>query len=274
MTENLLKGKKGVIMGLANSNSIAWGIAQAIGNAGAELAFTYQGDILKKRVTPLAESLGSNCILECDVTSEEQLSSTFSQIESSIGKIDFLIHSIAFSNKDELRGRFINTSQENFLNTMNISCYSFISCVREASKIMNEGGSCIAMSYYGAEKVVPRYNIMGVAKSALESSVRYLADDLGKDGIRVNAISAGPIKTLAAAGIGDFKYIFKWNESNAPLRKNVTIEEVGDSALYLVSDLSRAVTGEVLHVDSGYHVIGMKAVESPDIDITKPLSQQ
>ena len=260
-----MQGKRGLIMGLANDKSIAWGIAKACADAGAELAFSYQGEQLRKRVGPLAEQLGSDIILECDVTDSASLDALFASIEEKWGKLDFVVHAIGFSDKSELRGRYVDTSSENFQMTMDISVFSFTSVVQRAEKMMKNGGSCLTMTYYGAERVMPHYNVMGVAKAALEASVRYLAEDLGKDGIRVNAISAGPIKTLAASGIGDFRYIMKWNEYNSPLRRTVTIDDVGGSALYLLSDLGAGVTGEVLHVDSGYHVVGMKAVDAPDM---------
>ena len=265
MSTNLMKGKRGLIMGLANDKSIAWGIAKALADAGAELAFSYQGDALKKRVDPLAESLGSKIVLPCDVSDMDSVDALFSSLEKTWGQLDFIVHAIGFSDKNELRGRYVDTSRENFLMTMDISVYSFTAVVKRAAAIMPDGGSCLTLTYYGAEKVMPHYNVMGVAKAALEASVRYMAEDLGKDGIRVNSISAGPIKTLAASDIGDFRYIMKWNEYNSPLRRNVTIEDVGKSALYLLSDLGSGVTGECLHVDAGYHAIGMKAVDSPDI---------
>ncbi len=265
MSTNLMKGKRGLIMGLANDKSIAWGIAKALADAGAELAFSYQGDALKKRVDPLAESLGSKIVLPCDVSDMDSVDALFSSLEKTWGQLDFIVHAIGFSDKNELRGRYVDTSRENFLMSMDISVYSFTAVVKRAAAMMPDGGSCLTLTYYGAEKVMPHYNVMGVAKAALEASVRYMAEDLGKDGIRVNSISAGPIKTLAASGIGDFRYIMKWNEYNSPLRRNVTIEDVGKSALYLLSDLGSGVTGECLHVDAGYHAIGMKAVDSPDI---------
>ncbi|NBR53282.1 MAG: enoyl-[acyl-carrier-protein] reductase FabI [Rhodobacteraceae bacterium] len=265
MSTNLMKGKRGLIMGLANDKSIAWGIAKALSDAGAELAFSYQGDALKKRVDPLAESLGSKIVLPCDVSDMDSVDALFASLEKTWGQLDFIVHAIGFSDKNELRGRYVDTSRENFLMSMDISVYSFTAVVKRAAAMMPEGGSCLTLTYYGAEKVMPHYNVMGVAKAALEASVRYMAEDLGKDGIRVNSISAGPIKTLAASGIGDFRYIMKWNEYNSPLRRNVTIEDVGKSALYLLSDLGSGVTGECLHVDAGYHAIGMKAVDSPDI---------
>ena len=265
MSTNLMKGKRGLIMGLANDKSIAWGIAKALSDAGAELAFSYQGDALKKRVDPLAESLGSKIVLPCDVSDMDSVDTLFASLEKTWGQLDFIVHAIGFSDKNELRGRYVDTSRQNFLMSMDISVYSFTAVVKRAAAMMPEGGSCLTLTYYGAEKVMPHYNVMGVAKAALEASVRYMAEDLGKDGIRVNSISAGPIKTLAASGIGDFRYIMKWNEYNSPLRRNVTIEDVGKSALYLLSDLGSGVTGECLHVDAGYHAIGMKAVDSPDI---------
>ncbi|OUS34896.1 enoyl-[acyl-carrier-protein] reductase [Rhodobacterales bacterium 56_14_T64] len=265
MSNQLMAGKRGLIMGLANNKSIAWGIAKACADAGAELAFSYQGDALKKRVGPLADSLGSDLVLPCDVSDEGSIDELFNTLEEKWGKLDFVVHAIGFSDKGELRGRYVDTSRSNFQMTMDISVYSFTAVVKRAEKMMTEGGSFLTMTYYGAEQVMPHYNVMGVAKAALEASVKYLAEDLGKDGIRVNAISAGPIKTLAASGIGDFRYIMKWNEYNSPLRRNVTIDDVGKSALYLLSDLSSGVTGENLHVDAGYHVVGMKAVDAPDI---------
>lgn len=265
MSNQLLAGKRGLIMGLANDKSIAWGIARALADAGAELAFSYQGDALKKRVDPLAAQLGSDIVLPCDVGDESSIDALFAELKDRWGELDFLVHAIGFSDKNELRGRYVDTSRSNFQLSMDISVYSFTAVVNRAEKMMSEGASCLTLTYYGAEKVMPHYNVMGVAKAALEASVRYLAEDLGKDGIRVNAISAGPIKTLAASGIGDFRYIMKWNEYNSPLRRNVTIDDVGNSALYLLSDLGGGVTGEVLHVDAGYHAIGMKAVDAPDI---------
>lgn len=265
VTGNLLQGKKGLIMGVANEKSIAWGIARATHAQGAELAFTYQGEVLKKRVDPLAASVGSNFVLECDVTHEESMDKLFAEIEEKWGELDFLVHAIAFSDKNELKGRYCDVSLQNFLNTMHISCYAFTAAAKRAAALMKKGGSIITLSYYGAQKVMPNYNVMGVAKAALESSVQYLAVDLGPDNIRVNAISAGPIKTLAASGIGDFRYILQWNEYNSPLRRTVTTEEVGNSAVYLLSDLSTATTGQTIYVDSGYNVIGMKAVDAPDI---------
>ncbi len=252
-------------MGLANDKSIAWGIAKAVAAEGAELAFSYQGEALLKRVKPLAAEVGSDFVFPCDVGEEASLDALFAEIESRWGTLDFVVHAIGYSDKGELRGRYVDTSRENFRVSMDISVYSFTAVVQRAEKMMGDGGSCLTLTYYGAEKVMPHYNVMGVAKAALEASVRYMAEDLGKRGIRVNAISAGTIKTLAASGIGDFRYIMKWNEYNAPLRRTVSQEEVGKSALYLLSDLGSAVTGEVLHVDAGYHVVGMKAVDAPDI---------
>lgn len=261
ITGNLLKGKKGLVMGVANDRSIAWGIANVAAAQGAELAFTYQGEALQKRVTPLAQSVGSDIILPCDVTDEESIDSVFKVLEEKWGKLDFLVHCIAFSDKTELDGRYVNTSRANFLRSMDISCYSFTSLARRAEPLMRDGGSLLTLSYLGAERVIPHYNVMGVAKAALEASVRYLAVDMGGKNIRVNAISAGPIKTLAASGIGDFRYIMRWNEINSPLKDNVTTTQVGHSALYLLSDLGQGVTGEVLHVDAGYHAVGMMAVD-------------
>tara|TARA_R110000787_G_scaffold277282_1_gene386545 strand:+ start:372 stop:1199 length:828 start_codon:yes stop_codon:yes gene_type:complete len=266
MSNNLMKGKRGLIMGLANDKSIAWGIAKQLADAGAELAFSYQGDALKKRVDPLAASLGSDIVLPCDVGDEASIDALFAGLAERWDSLDFVVHAIGFSDKNELRGRYVDTTRGNFALSMDISVYSFTAVVQRAEKMMKNGGSCLTLTYYGAEKVMPHYNVMGVAKAALEASVKYLAEDLGKDGIRVNAISAGPIKTLAASGIGDFRYIMKWNEYNSPLRRNVTIDEVGKSALYLLSDLGSGTTGENLHVDAGYHVVGMKAVDAPDIE--------
>jgi enoyl-[acyl-carrier protein] reductase I len=261
LTGPLMKGKRGLIMGVANDRSIAWGIASVCAAHGAELAFTYQGEALLKRVQPLAESVGSTLVVPCDVTDEASIDALFKEIEEKWGKLDFLVHAIAFSDKNELDGRYVDTTRANFLRTMDISCYSFTSLARRAAPLMTEGGSMLTLSYLGAERVMPHYNVMGVAKAALEASVRYLAVDLGKQAIRVNAISAGPIKTLAASGIGDFRYILRWNEINAPLKRNVTTIEVGHNALYLLSDLGTGMTGEVLHVDSGYHTVGMIAVD-------------
>lgn len=266
---DLLKGKRGLIMGLANNKSIAWGIAKACHDAGAELAFTYMGDAFKKRVEPLANSINVTNIYDCDAGDSESLEHVFSALEAEWGNLDFVVHAIGFSDKEELRGRYVDTSFKNFQMTMDISVYTFTAITQRAEKLMNNGGSILTLTYYGAEQVMPHYNVMGVAKAALEASVKYLAEDFGKDGIRVNAISAGPIKTLAASGIGDFRYILKWNELNSPLRRNVTQDEVGKTAVYLLSDLSSGVTGENLHVDAGYHVVGMKAVDAPDIDAVK-----
>ncbi|GGA72521.1 enoyl-[acyl-carrier-protein] reductase [NADH] [Nitratireductor aestuarii] len=263
----LMAGKRGVILGVANNRSIAWGIAKALVAEGAEIALTYQGEALKKRVEPLAAELGATVVGHCDVTDLETVDNVFAEVGRLWDKIDFVVHAIAFSDKDELTGRYVDTTRDNFLRTMDISVFSLTAVAKRAEPLMAEGGSILTLTYYGAEKVMPHYNVMGVAKAALEASVRYLAVDLGSNNIRVNAISAGPIKTLAASGIGDFRYILKWNEYNAPLKRVVTIEEVGDSALYLLSRLSRGVTGEVLHVDSGYHVVGMKAVDAPDISV-------
>jgi len=265
----LMRGRRGLIMGLANNRSIAWGIAKACHAAGAELAFTYQGDALRKRVEPLAQELGGIVAGHCDVTDAASIDAVFAEIGRAWGRLDFVVHAIAFSDKDELTGRYLETSEANFTKSMLISCYSLTAIIQRAEKLMKDGGSIVTLTYYGAEKWMPHYNVMGVAKAALEASVRYLAADLGPQNIRVNAISAGPIKTLAASGIGDFRYILKWNEYNAPLRRTVTIEEVGDSALYLLSDLARGVTGEVMHVDSGYHVVGMKNPDAPDLSLDK-----
>ena len=269
MSSNLMQGKRGLIMGLANDKSIAWGIAKALSDAGAELAFSYQGDALRKRVDPLAASLGSDLVLPCDVSDEASIDGLFDGLKDRWDSLDFVVHAIGFSDKNELRGRYVDTSRDNFSMTMDISVYSFTSVMQRAEKMMTKGGSAITLTYYGAERIMPHYNVMGVAKAALEASVRYLAEDLGKDGIRVNAISAGPIKTLAASGIGDFRYILKWNEYNSPLRRTVTIDDVGGSALYLLSDLSNGVTGETHHVDSGYHIVGMKAADAPDMTTKK-----
>ncbi len=266
---NLLAGKRGLVMGVANNRSIAWGIAKAAAANGAQLSFTYQGEALKKRVEPLAAELGSRLVLPCDVTDTASVDAVFGELSRGWGKLDFLVHAIAFSDKSELDGRYVDTSERNFVQTMLVSCYSFTALARRAEKLMPQGGSLLTLTYYGAEKVMPHYNVMGVAKAALEASVRYLAADLGKGGIRVNAISAGPIKTLAASGISDFRYILKWNEYNSPLRRTVTIDEVGAAALYLLSDLSRGVTGEIHHVDAGYHIQGMKNEDAPDISVVK-----
>jgi enoyl-[acyl-carrier protein] reductase I len=269
MQTDLLKGKRGLIMGLANDKSIAWGIARAARDAGAELAFSYQGEALLKRVTPLAAEVGSDLVLPCDVGDMASVDALFASLAERWGRLDFLVHAIGFSDKNELRGRYVDTSRQNFLMSMDISVYSFTAVVNRASRMMTDGGACLTLTYYGAERVMPHYNVMGVAKAALEASVRYLAADLGPQNIRVNAISAGPIKTLAASGIGDFRYILKWNEYNSPLRRTVTIEEVGETAAYLVSDMARGMTGEILHVDAGYHVVGMKNPEAPDMSIEK-----
>jgi len=266
---SILAGKRGLIMGVANNRSIAWGIAKAAHDHGAELAFTFQGEALEKRVRPLAAELGAHVVGHCDVTDAASIDAVFAEVEKLWGKIDFLIHCIAFSDKDELTGRYVDTTEANFNRSLNISCWSFTSVAQRAEKLMTDGGTLLTLTYYGAEKWMPHYNVMGVAKAALEASVRYLAADLGPKNIRVNAISAGPIKTLAASGIGDFRYILRWNEYNAPLRRTVTIEEVGDTAAYLVSDMGRGMTGEVLHVDAGYHVVGMKNPEAPDITLEK-----
>jgi len=265
----LMAGKRGLIMGVANNRSIAWGIAKACAAQGAEIALTYQGDALKKRVEPLGAELGSKLVLPCDVTDAASMDAVFETLEKTWGGLDFLVHAIAFSDKNELDGRYVDTTEKNFTQSMLISCYSFTALAKRAEKLMTDGGSLLTLTYYGAEKVMPHYNVMGIAKAALEASVRYLAADLGRNGIRVNAISAGPIKTLAAAGIADFRYILRWNEYNSALRRNVTIEDVGNSGLYFLSDLSRGVTGEIHHVDSGYHVQGMKNEDAPDITVVK-----
>ena len=261
----LMAGKRGLIMGVANDRSIAWGIAKALADHGAELAFTYQGEVFAKRVRPLAESIGSTFVMDCDVSDEASLDNVFETLAAQWDQLDFVVHAVAFSDANELKGRYADTSRANFLRSMDISCYSFTDVCRRAALLMSRGGSLLTLSYLGAERVVPHYNVMGVVKAALEASVRYLAVDLGGQNIRVNAISAGPIKTLAASGIGDFRYILKWNQYNAPLKRNVGIEEVGGASVYLLSDLSTGVTGEVHHVDCGYHVVGMKAVDAPDI---------
>lgn len=274
MSTGLMAGKRGLIMGLANDKSIAWGIAKTLADHGAELAFSYQGEALKKRVEPLAASLGQVRMAECDVGNEASMDALFAWLEAEWGTIDFVVHAIGFSDKNELRGRYVETSRANFLMSMDISVYSFTAICQRAAKLMPNGGSLLTLTYYGAEKVMPHYNVMGLCKAALEASVKYIAEDLGKDGIRVNAISAGPIKTLAASGIGDFRYIMRWNELNSPLRRNVTQEEVGKAALYLISDLGSGTTGENLHVDAGYHVVGMKAVDAPDIDVVTAKAQK
>ncbi len=264
---SIMKGKKGLIMGLANDKSIAWGIAKACHEQGAELAISYVGEAFKKRVVPLGESLGVDTFIDCDVSDMDSIDRAFEQIEKKWGKLDFIVHAIGFSDKNELRGRYVDTSRDNFNMTMDVSVYSFTAVAQRAEKLMHDGGSMLTLTYYGAEKVMPHYNVMGVAKAALEASVKYMAMDLGPKNIRVNAISAGPIKTLAASGIGDFRYILKWNELNSPLRRNVTIDDVGKSAMFLLSDLGSGVTGENLHVDAGYQVVGMKAEDAPDIDV-------
>ena len=265
----LMAGKRGLIMGLANDKSLAWGIARQLAEHGAEMAFSYQGEALKKRVGPLAEQLGSDFLIECDVSDMAALDRAFETLAARWETIDFIVHAIGFSDKNELRGKYVATSLDNFLMTMNISAYSLVAVAKRAQPMMTKGGSILTLTYYGAEKVMPHYNVMGVAKAALETSVQYLANDLGPQNIRVNAISAGPIKTLAASGIGDFRYILKWNELNSPLRRNVTIDDVGGSGLYFLSDLSSGVTGETHHVDAGYHVVGMKQVDAPDIAVVK-----
>jgi enoyl-[acyl-carrier protein] reductase I len=268
-TSGLMAGKRGLIMGVANNRSIAWGIAKACRSHGAELAFTYQGEALKKRVEPLAKDLDALVVGHCDVTDGSSMDAVFEEVGAKWGKLDFLVHAIAFSDKDQLDGRYIDTTEDNFAKTLLISCYSFTAVAQRAEKLMTDGGSLLTLAYYGAEKWMPHYNVMGVAKAALEASVRYLAADLGEKAIRVNAISAGPIKTLAASGIGDFRYILKWNEYNSPLRRTVTIEEVGQAGAYLLSDMSRGVTGEMHHVDAGYHIVGMKNPAAPDISVAQ-----
>jgi len=271
MTEQagLMAGKRGLIMGVANGHSLAWGIAKALNAHGAEIAFTYQGETLEKRVRPLAESLGSDLILDCDVTDDASMDAVFETLKEKWGKIDFFVHAIGYSDKTQLRGNYSDTTRDNFLMTMDISCFSFTALAKRAAPLMTDGGSIITLTYFGAERVIPHYNVMGVAKAALEASVKYLAMEMGPNNVRVNALSAGPIKTLAASGIGDFRYILKWNEYNSPLRRNVTIDDVGGSALYLLSDLASGVTGETHHVDAGYHVVGMKAEDAPDISPPK-----
>ena len=264
-SQGIMAGKRGLIMGVANDRSIAWGIAAAAAAQGAELAFTYQGDALRKRVEPLAASVNSDMVMECDVTNDGSVDAVFDELEAKWGKIDFVLHAIAFSDKEELKGKYVDTSRSNFDRTMDISVYSFTAVAARAAKLMTDGGSLLTLTYYGAERVMPHYNVMGVAKAALEASVRYLAVDLGGQNIRVNGLSAGPMKTLAASGIGDFRYILKWNEYNSPLKRNVTLEDVGGAGVYLLSDLSSGVSGETHHVDCGYHVVGMKAVDAPDI---------
>jgi enoyl-[acyl-carrier protein] reductase I len=269
LNNGIMSGKRGIIMGVANERSIAWGIAAAAAEQGAEIAFTYQGDALEKRVRPLAESIGSDIIIPCDVSSDTAIDKTFITLKEKWDTIDFVVHAIAYSDKEELKGDYMDTSRENFNTTMDISVYSFTAIAKRAAAMMPNGGSMITLTYYGAERVMPHYNVMGVAKAALESSVRYLAADLGSDKIRVNSLSAGPIKTLAASGIGDFRYILKWNQYNSPLRRNVTLKDVGGSGVYLLSDLSAGVTGETHHVDCGYHVVGMKAIDAPDMSPEK-----
>ena len=269
LNNGIMSGKRGIVMGVANDRSIAWGIAEAVAKQGAEIAFTYQGDALEKRVRPLAEKVGSNIIIPCDVSSDEAIEETFKLLKEKWDTIDFIVHAIAYSDKEELKGEYVDTTRENFYKTMDISVYSFTAIAQRAAKMMPNGGSMITLTYYGAEKVMPHYNVMGVAKAALESSVRYLAADLGSDKIRVNSLSAGPIKTLAASGIGDFRYILKWNQYNSPLRRNVTLNDVGGCGVYLLSDLSAGVTGETHHVDCGYHVVGMKAIDAPDMSPEK-----
>jgi len=269
LNNGIMSGKRGIIMGVANERSIAWGIAAAAAEQGAEIAFTYQGDALEKRVRPLAESIGSDIIIPCDVSSDKAIDQTFLTLKEKWETIDFVVHAIAYSDKEELKGEYMDTSRENFNTTMDISVYSFTAIAKRAAAMMPYGGSMITLTYYGAERVMPHYNVMGVAKAALESSVRYLAADLGSDKIRVNSLSAGPIKTLAASGIGDFRYILKWNQYNSPLRRNVTLKDVGGSGVYLLSDLSAGVTGETHHVDCGYHVVGMKAIDAPDMSPEK-----
>ena len=264
-SQGIMAGKRGLIMGVANERSIAWGIASAAAAQGAELAFTYQGDALRKRVEPLAASVNSDMVMECDVTDDASMDAVFAEIEAKWGKIDFILHAIAYSDKEELKGKYVDTSRDNFDRTMDISVYSFTAIAARAAKLMTDGGSMVTLTYYGAERVMPHYNVMGVAKAALEASVRYLAVDLGGKNIRVNGLSAGPMKTLAASGIGDFRYILKWNEYNSPLKRNVTLDDVGGAGVYLLSDLSSGVSGETHHVDCGYHVVGMKAVDAPDI---------
>lgn len=261
----LMKNKKGIVMGVANERSLAWGIAKALANNSAEMAFSYQSEALYKRVKPLADSLGGIELIECDVSNDESVKNLFERLHEKFGKLDFIVHAIAYSDREELVGKYISTSRQNFLNTMNISCYSFTSVCQHAAKYLNDSASILTLTYIGAERVMPHYNVMGIAKAALEASVKYLAVDLGDRGIRVNALSAGPLKTLASAGIGDFRYILKWNQYNAPLKRNTNLDDVGGTAVYLLSELSSGVTGEVVHTDSGYHVVGMKAIDAPDI---------
>jgi enoyl-[acyl-carrier protein] reductase I len=269
MTESgpLMAGKKGLIMGVANDRSIAWGIARTLHAHGAELAFTHQGEVMKKRVGPLAESLGSPIVMPCDVTDAASMDAVFAAVAEEWGGLDFVVHAIAFSDKEELKGKYIDTTPANFARTMEISCYSFTAVCQRAAALMPDGGSLLTLTYAGSERVMPHYNVMGVAKAALEASVRYLAEDLGRQNVRVNALSAGPMKTLAASGIGDFRYILKWNEYNSPLRRNVSLDDIGGAGLYLLSDLSTGVTGETHHVDCGYNIVGMKAVDAPDISV-------
>ena len=264
---NVMAGKRGLVMGVANERSIAWGIAKTAAEHGAELAFTYQGEALLKRLEPLAQSVGSDTIMQCDVTEDRSIEEAFALIKKKWGKLDFLVHAIAYSDKEELKGEYVNTTRDNFLRTLDISCYSFTSVAKHAADLMENGGSLLTLSYYGSERVMPHYNVMGVAKAALEASVRYLAVDLGARGIRVNGLSAGPMKTLAASGIGDFRYILKWNQYNSPLKRNVTLDDVGGAAMYLLSDLASGVSGEIHHVDCGYNIVGMKAVDAPDISV-------
>jgi enoyl-[acyl-carrier protein] reductase I len=264
---NVMAGKRGLVMGVANERSIAWGIAKTAAEHGAELAFTYQGEALLKRLEPLAQSVGSDTIMQCDVTEDRSIEEAFALIKKKWGKLDFLVHAIAYSDKEELKGEYVNTTRDNFLRTLDISCYSFTSVAKHAADLMEDGGSLLTLSYYGSERVMPHYNVMGVAKAALEASVRYLAVDLGAQGIRVNGLSAGPMKTLAASGIGDFRYILKWNQYNSPLKRNVTLDDVGGAAMYLLSDLASGVSGEIHHVDCGYNIVGMKAVDAPDISV-------
>ena len=268
-SQGVMHGKKGLIMGVANNRSIAWGIAAKLAEQGAELAFTFQGEALQKRVTPLASSVGSNLVMPCDVTDESSVDQVFSTLADQWGSLDFVLHAIAYSDKEELKGGYVDTSRQNFQRTMDISVYSFTAIAKRAAAMMNDGGSMLTLTYYGAERVMPHYNVMGVAKAALEASIRYLAVDLGGRNIRVNGLSAGPMKTLAASGIGDFRYILKWNQYNSPLKRNVTLDDVGGAGMYLLSDLASGVTGETHHVDCGYHVVGMKAVDAPDISVVK-----
>ena len=265
MSTSLMKNKKGLVMGVANKRSIAWAIAKSLSNSGAEVALTYQGEVLKKRIAPLAKEINSSIVLECNVENDNDISKVFNEIKKKWKNIDFVVHAIAFSNREELKGKYLNTTKDNFKKTMHISCYSFTAVAREAEKIMTNGGALLTLSYFGSEKYMPHYNVMGIAKSALEASVKYLAKDLGKKKIRVNGLSPGPIKTLAASAIGDFNYILKWNENNSPLKRNITSDDISGSALYFLSDLSSGVTGEIHHVDSGYNIIGMKDLDSPDI---------